>query len=207
MAVFRGQGHLGRALEACLAARQQLRALAFRGGEQSPYAHGVCIGLDSGELLSGSIGARALGRLDYTVLGDVVNTAAWLASVAGKDQILIRESLGTRLDTSFECVPHGARQVPGQATLARVHEVVSRREAVLTAADSTASAAAAPRRERSQRPRRTSTAWPRSRPGTRAETSRPLPPHPAMTFGSASHRPRRTHAAHHEPGPCSDAQC
>jgi eukaryotic-like serine/threonine-protein kinase len=142
MAVFRGQGHLGRALDACLSARQQLRTLAFRGGEQSPYAHGVCIGLDSGELLSGSIGARALGRLDYTVLGDVVNTAAWLASLAGKDQILIREDISTRLDAGFECLPLGAREVPGQAARVRVNEVVARREVVLTAADSTASATA-----------------------------------------------------------------
>ncbi|HEX8702235.1 MAG TPA: protein kinase, partial [Myxococcaceae bacterium] len=44
MAVFRGQGHLSRALEACLAARQQLRTLAFRGGEQSAYTHGISIG-------------------------------------------------------------------------------------------------------------------------------------------------------------------
>ncbi|WP_224243131.1 protein kinase domain-containing protein [Hyalangium gracile] len=141
MAVFRGQGHLGRALDACLSARQQLRTLAFRGGEQSPYAHGVCIGLDSGELLSGSIGARALGRLDYTVLGDVVNTAAWLASIAGKDQILIREELGTRLDSSFECTALGARQTPGSGLSVRIHEVTGRKQAVPTAADSTASVA------------------------------------------------------------------
>jgi class 3 adenylate cyclase len=141
MAVFRGQGHLGRALDACLSARQQLRAMAFRGGEQSPYGHGVCIGLASGELLSGSIGARALGRLDYTVLGEVVNTAAWLASMAGKDQILIREDLSSRLDSSFECTALGARQVPGTGVPIHLHEVVGRREVVPSAADSTASAA------------------------------------------------------------------
>ncbi len=144
MGVFRGQGHLGRALDACLSVRQQLRALAFRGGEQSPYAHGVCIGLDSGELLSGSIGARALGRLDYTVLGDVVNTAAWLSSMAGKDQILIRDNLGGRLDSSFECMAAGERPLHGASTPLKVYEVVGRREAPLTAADSTASAASPP---------------------------------------------------------------
>ena len=115
MAVFRGQGHLGRALDACLSARQQLRAMAFRAGEGSPYEHGVCIGVDSGELVSGSIGAKGLGRLDYTVLGDVVNTAAWLASIAGRDQILIREELGQQLESGFECSPIGARSLPGSS--------------------------------------------------------------------------------------------
>jgi len=102
MAVFRGPGHLERALEGCLAARQQLQAMAARSGRESPYAHGVCAGLDSGELVYGSIGARALGRLDYTVLGDVVNTAARLASQADREQILVRAELAARLG-AFEC--------------------------------------------------------------------------------------------------------
>ncbi len=139
MATFRGQGHLGRALDACLSVRQQLRALAFRSGEQPPYAHGVCIGLASGELLSGSIGARALGRLDYTVLGDVVNTAARLSTLAERDQILICEELSARLASNFECVEVGARQLPGMSAPVTLHQVVCRRERVLTAADATPS--------------------------------------------------------------------
>jgi class 3 adenylate cyclase len=141
MAVFRGQGHVGRALDACLAVRQQLRDLAFRGGEASPFNHGACMGLASGELLSGSIGARTLGRLDYTVLGDVVNTAAWLASLAGKGQLLVSDELRGRLDASFECQPLGTRQLPGAAGVMVVHDVLGRRsmEAVARDADSTAS--------------------------------------------------------------------
>jgi class 3 adenylate cyclase len=146
MAVFRGQGHLGRALDACLAVRQQLRDLTFRGGEQSPLSHGVCMGLASGELISGSIGARTLGRLDYTVLGDVVNTAAWLASLAGKEQLLISDALRGRLDASFAFQSLGTRQLPGSAGAVEVHDVVGRRsmEAVASAADTTVSVLADP---------------------------------------------------------------
>jgi serine/threonine protein kinase/class 3 adenylate cyclase len=139
MAVFRGQGHLGRALDACLSARQQLRAMAFRGGEQSPYAHGVCIGLASGELLSGSIGARTLGRLDYTVLGKVVNTAAWLAALASRDQILIREELGAKVETGFECLPIGARLLPDTGEPVPICQVMARKHVVTTATEPTAS--------------------------------------------------------------------
>jgi class 3 adenylate cyclase len=99
------------------------------------------MGLASGELLSGSIGAQALGRLDYTVLGEVVNTAAWLASLAGKDELLIPEELSTRLDSSFECTPLGTRPRPGLGTPINVHAVACRREDVPSPADSTASAA------------------------------------------------------------------
>jgi len=139
MAVFRGQGHLGRALDACLSARQQLRAMAFRNGEQSPYAHGVCIGLASGDLLSGNIGARSLGRLDYTVLGKVVNTAAWLASLASGDQILIREELSARLETSFECLPIGMHHLPDMGAPMPIYQVVARKSAVPSATEPTAS--------------------------------------------------------------------
>ncbi|HYO67631.1 MAG TPA: protein kinase [Archangium sp.] len=139
MAVFRGHGHLGRALEACLAARQQLRAMAFRSGDSSPYGHGLCIGLDSGELLCGSIGAKGLGRLDYTVLGEPVNTAARLALLAGKDQLLIGAHLLPRVETGFECQDLGTRNLPGCGTELGVHEVVARREQRVSSADRTVS--------------------------------------------------------------------
>jgi serine/threonine protein kinase/class 3 adenylate cyclase len=139
MAVFRGQGHLSRGLEACLAARQQLRAMAFRYGEGSPYVHGVSIGVDSGELICGSIGARGLGRLDYTVLGMTVNTAARLTVMAERDQLLIGEHLRMRLEGAFECRSLGSRSLPGSTVTLAVHEVVSRQDERISSSDQTAS--------------------------------------------------------------------
>jgi len=48
-------------------------------------------------MISGNIGSASLRRLDYTVIGDTVNTAQRLQSVAGPGQILIN-------DISFEKV-------------------------------------------------------------------------------------------------------
>jgi class 3 adenylate cyclase len=141
MVVFRGQGHVGRALDACLAVRRQLQAMAFRGGEQPPYNHGVCIGLASGELVSGSIGARALGRLDYTVLGEVVNTAARLAGVAQRGQILITEELRGRVGGDFLCTALGMHALPGVPEPLMVHDVLDRSAVVVTPSDKTASVA------------------------------------------------------------------
>ena len=139
MAVFRGPGHLRRALEACLAVRLQLRAMAFRYGEDSPYAHGVSMGVDSGELVRGSIGAKGLGRLDYTVLGMTVNNAARLTVLAGKDQLLIGAHLRERLEEGFECQALGSRHLPGSTLSLEVHEVVASRDERVSTSDRTAS--------------------------------------------------------------------
>jgi class 3 adenylate cyclase len=116
MAIFRGEGHVARALEACTAVRDGLHALALRAGEGSPFAHGVSIGVDMGTMISGEIGSRACGRLDYTVLGEVVGTAAHLEWLARKNQILVtgrvaevcREHFELEALEDLRCLEEGA---------------------------------------------------------------------------------------------------
>ena len=126
MAVFRGPGHVDRAQEACLAIRRQLGTLADRGGESAPYAHGVCMGVDSGELVSGSIGAKASGRLDFTVLGDVVNTASRLAARAAKGQVLVSARARELAKEPFEYTTLGEQALAGAGTPVSVFELVRR---------------------------------------------------------------------------------
>jgi len=124
MAVFRGPRHVDLAMEACLAVRRQLEVLAVRGGESAPHAHGVCIGIDSGALVAGSIGAKASGRLDYTVLGDVVNTAARLASVAGRGQVLVSGRARERASDPFVYGARGDQVLPGATNPLAVFELL-----------------------------------------------------------------------------------
>jgi serine/threonine protein kinase/class 3 adenylate cyclase len=125
--VFRGSGHLRQALEACLAAREQLRAVAAARTEPAAAPHGLCIGLDSGEVVLGGIGSPELGRLDYTMVGEPVDGSARLATVAGPGEILISDRLRQRAALEFECRPVGARMLPGASVPAPVHDVVGRR--------------------------------------------------------------------------------
>lgn len=102
MAVFRGNFHLDRAIDACLAVRAQIDKLPSVS-ENISFTPKVSIGINSGEMISGNIGSATLRRLDYTVIGDTVNTAQRLQSVAGPSQIIINESSYEKVKTSFNC--------------------------------------------------------------------------------------------------------
>ncbi|MBL9005540.1 MAG: response regulator [Myxococcales bacterium] len=82
--VFRDEGHTQRALEAALACRARLIE------QQKP---GVAVGLTSGLVLFGSVGSLMDGRVDYTSIGDVVNSAISLGSMATPGEILLPASM------------------------------------------------------------------------------------------------------------------
>jgi serine/threonine protein kinase/class 3 adenylate cyclase len=127
--VFRTQDHLRHALDACLGAREQLRAMAARAGEGSTATQGVGMGLDSGTVVLGSLGGSELGRLDYTMVGEPVDTASKLMAVAGRDEILVSERLRQRIVLDFECRAAGARPLSSTSAPVALHDVMGRRGA------------------------------------------------------------------------------
>jgi adenylate cyclase len=60
----------------------------------------VGIGINTGNAIAGNIGSPR--RLDYTVVGDAVNTAQRLMTNAAGGQVLISESTANRLGKSFD---------------------------------------------------------------------------------------------------------
>jgi adenylate cyclase len=102
LAVFRGDFHLDRAIDAALAARAQLRRFAEDAGPDG-IAPPISIGVHTGEMISGNIGSSTLRRLDYTVIGDVVNTAQRLRGAADPGQIIIAETSYQQIKESFNC--------------------------------------------------------------------------------------------------------
>lgn len=102
MAVFRGKYHLDRSIDACLAIRNKISSLPS-GLNDVNFKPSVSIGINSGEMISGNIGSASLRRLDYTVIGDVVNTAQRLQSAAKPGQILITGASYLSVKESFSC--------------------------------------------------------------------------------------------------------
>ena len=102
MAVFRGDLQLDRAIKSCLAVRKKISTLTTFN-ERVSFSPKISIGINSGEMVSGNIGSAKLRRLDFTVIGDAVNTAQRLQSAAKEGQIIIAQSAYDKVKKSFNC--------------------------------------------------------------------------------------------------------
>jgi len=123
MAVFRGDYHLDKAIDACLAVRSQIEKLPAVS-EHVSFTPKVSIGINSGEMISGNIGSAKLRRLDYTVIGDVVNTAQRLQSVAKEGQIIVNEFSYQKVKESFNCRKVGEVSLKNKANTEMIYEVL-----------------------------------------------------------------------------------
>lgn len=123
MAVFKGPYHLDRAIDACLAIRNKLEELPQP--EEEDFKPKISIGINSGEMVSGNIGSCTLRRLDYTVIGDVVNVAARMQAAAEMNQILINKTNYELIKESFSCREVGSISMKNKKDPVVVYEVLS----------------------------------------------------------------------------------
>ena len=123
MGVFRGDYHLDRAIDACLAIKTQIGMLPAAADHIS-YKPKVSIGLNCGEMISGNIGSAALRRLDYTVIGDAVNTAQRLQVAAQENQLIINETAYQKVKESFNCRHAGEVILKNKSAPMNIYEVM-----------------------------------------------------------------------------------
>ncbi|MCW3118956.1 MAG: response regulator [Chitinophagaceae bacterium] len=123
MAVFRGDFHLDRAIDASLAVRKEIRHMPSHT-EHVSFLPQVSIGVNSGEMISGNIGSGNLRRLDYTVIGDAVNMAQRLQSAAQNGQIIISETSFDKVKESFNCKKVGEVTLKNKIRPVIIYEVL-----------------------------------------------------------------------------------
>jgi adenylate cyclase len=124
LAIFRNEYHLDRAIDACLAVRTQIEKL-LPDPNGMGFKPKVSIGIHSGEMICGNIGSASLRRLDYTVIGDVVNTAQRLHEAAENGQIIIAESSYEKIKQSFRCNKLTEVELKHKARPVQIYEVIS----------------------------------------------------------------------------------
>ncbi len=105
------------------AAKEMLQALAtMMAGTPDERKFTIRIGINTGKVVAGNIGSPK--RMDYTVIGDAVNTASRLESIAQPNQILIGEETYQRVKGKFNIRSVGPRKVKGKSVELMVYEVL-----------------------------------------------------------------------------------
>ncbi len=122
MAVFRGEDHLERAVQTALGIRRTIEALGI--SDEINFMPKVSIGFNTGDLISGNIGSVSLKRLDYTVIGDVVNTAQRLQSAAKPGQIIVNDNTFNLLKEKFTFEKLGEVPLKNKSLPAMIYNVV-----------------------------------------------------------------------------------
>jgi adenylate cyclase len=113
------------AIKAVRAAVEMQRAMVIFNerlhADNLPPIH-IGIGVNTGPAIVGYIGSES--RLDYTAIGDTINTAARLESLAQPSQIVISENTMQSLDETFRVRSLGTERLKGKQVNLRILEVV-----------------------------------------------------------------------------------
>jgi adenylate cyclase len=105
------------------AAQEMMQALgAMMAGTSEERKFSIRIGINTGKVVAGNIGSPK--RMDYTVIGDAVNTASRLESIAEPNQILMGEETYGRVQGKFNIRSVGPRKVKGKTLELMVYEVL-----------------------------------------------------------------------------------
>ncbi len=104
----------------------QQKIFAINAGHPDVPPVFMGIGINTGEAVAGCLGNKL--RMDYTVLGDTVNTASRLEGKAARGQILIGPATYEAVKDVIDCKPMGQLQLKGKAVMLETYEVVFQAE-------------------------------------------------------------------------------
>jgi adenylate cyclase len=110
-APFEQVHHARRAVEAALAMRKALAAM--NRAQDGPRLE-MRIAINSGIALTGDIGSPR--RREFTVLGDVVNTASRMEELAGPGEIVISGATHAKIGAGITMRSLGPRAIRGRTT-------------------------------------------------------------------------------------------
>lgn len=120
-APFRQPDHALRAVRTALQMRNSIQRLRDELPAQFRLAFGI--GINSGEAILGLIGTEK--RLEYTAIGDCVNTAKRLQENADRDQILISATVYAQIRGKVNVRPVKPVQAKGKTEPVQVYELIN----------------------------------------------------------------------------------
>lgn len=97
----------------------EFNSARIRAGHDPLY---IGIGINTGDMVAGYLGSSK--ALEYTVIGDAVNTGARLCSVAKAGEIIISEHTHKAVAHLFDAIELPPQQVKGKANALKIFRVV-----------------------------------------------------------------------------------
>jgi adenylate cyclase len=120
------RNHLERALRAAL----DLQAELQKASGNNVLLGVVGISVDTGEVVAGNIGTQE--KMEYTVIGDSVNTASRLNGLAGPGEVIISEAVFQKMGALVDAEPLGPHQIKGVSEAVISYRLKSIRKAVFS---------------------------------------------------------------------------
>ncbi|CAM4516305.1 adenylate cyclase [Paenibacillus endophyticus] len=125
MAIFNAplllEDHPMRAVEAAWAMKEGSAALERKLIERFGFGVKFGLGIHTGPAVFGNIGSKS--RMDYTAIGDTVNTAARLESNAKPGQIIVSDAVYQRVKGRIHAAPLGEIKVKGKEQGITIYEL------------------------------------------------------------------------------------
>lgn len=113
---------VGRSINAAVEIQKSIEEMNKRRAAESKEIIKVGIGINTGEVVVGNIGAKV--RLDYTVIGGAVNLANRLQEVASGGEIIVSENVFNESNVMYKFSESMLIKVKGKETPIKIYRVL-----------------------------------------------------------------------------------